>query len=112
MGSAFFGLGPAWGTPGVPENNMGYVAIALALLGGRRPIGVVAAALFYGALTTGAETMVVETGIPLALLTVIVALAILFASAPELTRSIWRLGPPKPRAQSGANTPTGPAATT
>lgn len=92
MGSAFFELGPAWGSPGVPEESMGYVAIALALLGGRRPSGVVAAALLYGALTTGAETMVVETGIPLALLTVIIALAILFASAPEFTRSIWRLG--------------------
>ena len=112
MGSAFFGLGPAWGSPGVPENEMGYVAIALALLGGLRPSGVVAAALLYGALTTGAETMVVETGIPLALLTVIVALAIMFAAAPQLTRSIWRLGPPKPGAESAANPPAGPAVTT
>ena len=112
MGSAFFGLGPAWGSPGVPENDMGYVAIALALLGGRRPGGVVAAALLYGALTTGAETMVVETGIPLALLTVIVALAILFAAAPQVTRSIWRLGPPKHGAELGADTPAGPAVTT
>ena len=109
MGSAFFGLGPAWGSPGVPENNMGYVAIALALLGGRRPSGVVAAALLYGALTNGAETMVVETGIPLALLTVIIALAILFAAAPELTRTIWRLGPAEPSVGPAANTPGGPA---
>lgn len=95
MGSAFFGFGPAWGTPGVPENNMGYVAIALALLGGRRPGGVLAAALLYGALTTGAESMVVQTGIPLALLGVIISLAILFAAAPELARSIWRLSLPE-----------------
>ena len=112
MASAFFGLGPAWGSPGVPENEMGYVAIALALLGGLRPSGVIAAALLYGALTTGAETMVVETGIPLALLTVIVALAIMFAAAPQLTRSIWRLGPPKPGAEYAANPPAGPAVTT
>ena len=111
MGSAFFGLGPAWGSPGVPENDMGYVAIALALLGGRQPSGVVAAALLYGALTTGAESMVVSTGIPLALLTVIIALAIMFAAAPQLTRSIWRLGPAQPGAESDANTPAGPAAT-
>jgi simple sugar transport system permease protein len=96
----------------VPEENMGYVAIALALLGGRRPGGVLAAALLYGALTTGAESMVVTTGIPLALLTVIVALAIMFAAAPDLTRSIWRLGPPKPGAEPGATTPAGPAVTT
>lgn len=109
MGSAFFSFGPAWGTPGVPEDHMGYIAIALALLGGRQPSGVVAAALLYGALTTGAESMVVATGIPLALLTVIVALAIMFAAAPELTRSIWRLGPAEPSADPDANAPTGPA---
>lgn len=101
MGSAFFGFGPAWGSPGVPENNMGYVAIALALLGGRRPAGVLAAALLYGALTTGAETMVVDTGIPLALLTVVIAIAIMFAAAPQLTQSIWRLGAPEHAGEHG-----------
>jgi hypothetical protein len=49
--------------------------------------------------------MTVATGIPLALLTVIVAFAIMFVAAPALTRSIWRLRPPTPRAESGANTP-------
>jgi ABC-type uncharacterized transport system permease subunit len=93
MGSAFYGLGPALGTGGGPPWDLGYVAIALALLGGRRPAGVVAAALLYGALTTGAKNMVVATGIPLALLMVIVALTIMFVAAPDLTRSIWRLRP-------------------
>ena len=36
--------------------------------------------------------MVIVTGIPLALLVVIVAFAIMFVAAPGLTRSIWRLG--------------------
>jgi ABC-type uncharacterized transport system permease subunit len=112
MGSAFFGLGPAQGSPGGPEDGMGYVALALALLAGRRPGGVVLVALLYGALTTGAKNMVVATGIPLALLTVIVAFAIMFVAAPGLTRSIWRLGPPKPSAESGANTPVDPAVST
>jgi simple sugar transport system permease protein len=84
---------------------MGYVAIALALLAGRRPGGIVVTALLYGALTTGAKSMTVATGIPLALLTVIVAFAIMFVAAPALTRSIWRLRPPTPRVESGANTP-------
>ncbi len=98
MGSALFGLGPASGFSGQPTFDFGYVAIALALLGGRRPGGVVLAALLYGALTSGAKLMTIVTGIPLALLIVIVALAILFVGAPELTRSIWRLRPPAPRA--------------
>jgi general nucleoside transport system permease protein len=90
MGSAFFGLGPAAGSGGAPF-DLGYVAIALTLLAGSRPSGVVVAALFYGALTTGAKSMVIVTGVPLALLVVIVAFAIMFVAAPGLTRSIWRL---------------------
>lgn len=105
MGSALFGLGPAQGFNGGPTGDMGYVAIALALLAGRRPGGVVVTALLYGALTTGAKTMVVATGIPLALLTVVVALAIMFTAAPRLTRWIWRLREapgPQTHALSGA----------
>ncbi len=111
MGSALFLLGPASGMPGGPSGDLGYVAIALALLAGRRPSGVVAAALLYGALTTGAKDMVVATGIPLTLLSVIVAFAITFMAAPELTRSIWRLKAPKPSTETGGNTP-GPAVST
>jgi simple sugar transport system permease protein len=111
MGSALFLLGPASGLSGGPSSDMGYVAIALALLAGRRPSGVVVAALLYGALTTGAKNMVVVTGIPLALLIVIIAFAIMFVAAPELTRSIWRLKAPKPSAETGGNTP-GPAVST
>jgi ABC-type uncharacterized transport system permease subunit len=109
MGSAFFGLGPAGGFSGGPPFDLGYVAIALALLAGSRPGGVVVAALFYGALTTGAKSMVIATGIPLALLVVIVAFAIMFVAAPGLIRSIWRLGPPKPNAEIGGITRVGPA---
>ena len=94
MGSAFFNLGPAFGNGGGPSPTFGYVAIALALLAGRRPSGVVLAALLYGALDTGATSMVIVTGIPLSLLSAIVAFAILFVAAPGLTRSIWRLRPP------------------
>jgi simple sugar transport system permease protein len=97
MGSSLFLLGPAAGMSGGPSSDMGYVAIALALLAGRRPSGVIVAAVFYGAMTTGAKSMVVATGIPLALLIVIVAFAIMLVAAPELTRSIWRLKAPKPQ---------------
>ena len=105
MGSAFFGLGPAQGFSGGPVYDLGYLAVALALLAGRRPGGVVLVALLYGALTTGAKNMVIVTGIPLALLTVIVAFAIMLVAAPDLTRSIWQLKSPKPSAESVANTP-------
>ena len=70
------------------------------------------AALLYGALTNGAKSMVIVTGIPLALLVVIIAFAMMFVAAPGLIRSIWRLRPPKPSAGSDANTPVGPAVPT
>jgi general nucleoside transport system permease protein len=108
MGSAFFALGPAWGSGGGAPYDMGFVAIALALLAGRRPGGVVVAALLYGALTTGAKSMVIATGIPLALLTVIVAFAIMFVAAPDLTRSIWRRKRPGAGAAPGPNRPDAP----
>jgi simple sugar transport system permease protein len=96
MGSAFYLLGPAWGTGGGAPWDFGLVAIALALLGGRRPSGIVITALLYGALTTGGKSMVTATGIPLTLLMVVAAIAIMLVAAPQLTRSIWRLGPPGP----------------
>ena len=98
MGSAFFGLGPG-GFSGGPPYDTGYVAIALVLLAGLRPSRVVLAALFYGALTTGAKNMVIVTGIPLALLVVIIDFAVLFAAAPGLIRSIWRLRAPEPNTE-------------
>jgi simple sugar transport system permease protein len=93
MGGAFVTLGPAHGLTGFED---GFVALALALLGGLRPSGIVAAALFYGALENGAKGMVIETGVPLDLLVVVVALAMMFVAAPRLIRSLWRLRTPDP----------------
>ncbi|HUG29509.1 MAG TPA: ABC transporter permease [Candidatus Limnocylindria bacterium] len=108
MGSAFLALGPARGLSGGPF-DLGYVALALALLGGLRPSGVVLVALLYGALTNGAKNMVIVTGIPLALLVVIIALAMMFVAAPGLTRSIWRLGPARQAPELAPIQPTGHA---
>lgn len=102
MGSAFFLLGPAEGLGGPPSYDFGWVSIALALLAGRRPGGVVLVALLYGALDTGAKSMVIATGIPLTLLSVIIAFAITFVAAPQLTRSIWRIRTPPPTASNPA----------
>jgi general nucleoside transport system permease protein len=108
LGSAFFLLGPAGGLSGGPTMDMGYVALALALIAGLRPSGVVLVALLYGALNNGAKNMVVATGIPLALLTVIIALALTFVAAPGLIRSIWRVGPAE-TPDLGPIKPAGPA---
>jgi ABC-type uncharacterized transport system permease subunit len=91
LGSAFFLLGPADGNAGPPAYGMGYIALALTLIAGLRPLGIVLIAVLYGALNNGANAMVIATGIPLTLLLVIVGLALLFVSAPDLIRSIWRI---------------------
>jgi general nucleoside transport system permease protein len=89
MASAFIVLGPGGGGP----LTLGFVSLALALIGGLRPAGVVLAALLYGALSNGAKTMVIDTGVPLALFVVIIAVAMMFVAAPDLIRSIWRIKP-------------------
>ena len=88
------------GTVGQMSNDIssgfGFNAIALALLAGNRPLGVVFAALLFGALRTGGGLMQVQSGIPLDLLFFIQALVIMFVAAPNLIRSIWRIGRRKP----------------
>jgi simple sugar transport system permease protein len=91
MGGAFLTLGPAGGLSG---SGAGFVALALALIAGLRPSGIVLVCILFGALSNGAKAMVVETGTPLDILTFVIALAVMFVAAPGLIRSIWRLKPP------------------
>jgi ABC-type uncharacterized transport system, permease component len=100
ISGALAGLGGSFevlGTAGQMTNDLsagfGFNAIALALLAGNRPLGVVLAALLFGALRTGGGLMQVKTGIPLDLLVFIQALVIMFVAAPVLVRSIYRMHP-------------------
>ena len=77
-------------TPGFSP-GWGFDAIALALLGGSRPLGVVFAALLFGALRAGATPMQAATGIPIDLVVVVQALVIMFIAAPALVRGIFRI---------------------
>ena len=106
LGSAFVTLGPAGQFSFGPSGDIGFVALALALIGGLRPSAIVLAALLYGALDNGASRMGIESGIPLALLVVIIAFAMMFVAAPSLTRMIWRLPPPRPVGHRPSSRPT------
>ena len=77
------------------SGGIGFTAIALALLAGLRPSGVVLAGLLFGALTSGGKSMGIQTGIPYDLLGFIMALVILFVAAPMLIRSLYRIRPEK-----------------
>jgi simple sugar transport system permease protein len=88
MGGAFLTLGPAGGLSGSGE---GLVPLALALIAGLRPSGIVGAAILYGALGNGAKSSVIATGVPLDVLVMVIAFAMMFVAAPGIIRSIWRL---------------------
>jgi general nucleoside transport system permease protein len=69
----------------------GFDGIVVALVGNTRPLGVVAAALLFGALRAGATPMQSATGTPLDLVVIIQALVIMFIAAPALVRAIYRI---------------------
>jgi ABC-type uncharacterized transport system permease subunit len=97
LSGALAGLGGSMEVLGtVPQmsndisSGYGFNAIALALLAGNRPAGIVVASLLFGALRTGGGLMQVKTGIPLDLLFFIQALVIMFGAAPGLIRVLYR----------------------
>ena len=73
----------------------GFDGIAVALLGGSSPIGVVLSAILFGVLRAGATPMQSATGIPIDLVVVIQALVVMFVAAPRLIREIYRIRVPE-----------------
>jgi simple sugar transport system permease protein len=110
MGGGFMVIGTVGQLSNDLSGGIGFNAIALALLASLRPSGVVAAALLFGALTTGGKLMGIQSGIPFDLLFFIMALVIMFVAAPGLIRSIWRVKVEKPAPEVAAVGPTAPAA--
>ena len=113
MGGGFLVIGTVGQLSTDIHGNIGFNAIALALLAGLRPSGVVMAALLFGALTNGGKLMGVQSGIPFDLLSFIMALVIMFVAAPGLIRGIWRLKQPgiAPVAPTAPTPPTAPKET-
>ncbi len=71
--------------------NLGFDAITVALLGRASPLGVVVAALLFGALRAGGLNMQATTGTPIDIVTVIQSLIVIFVAAPALVRAIFRI---------------------
>ena len=78
--------------------NIGFDAIALALLGRSHPVGVLFAGLLFGGLRAGGREMQGAAGIPIDLVLVLQALIIVLIAAPELVRAIYRLKTPEDEA--------------
>lgn len=87
LGGAMEGLG-TFGHMSVQSGftNLGFDGIAVALLGANTAIGVVFAALLFGALKVGALNMPTEAGIPTELVDIIIALIIFFVASSYIIR--------------------------
>jgi simple sugar transport system permease protein len=74
--------------------DLGFDAIAVALLGRSNPWGVVAAAILFGGLRAGGQQMQVSASVGIDLISVIQALIIIFVAAPALISAIYRIKAP------------------
>jgi general nucleoside transport system permease protein len=73
------------------SGGYGFTAILVALLGRLHPVGVLFAALFFAALSIGAQSMHSSYGVPIALAQVIQGLIVLFVLAADaIARLKWR----------------------
>ncbi|MFP5343998.1 MAG: ABC transporter permease [Candidatus Limnocylindria bacterium] len=92
------GMAGAFELLGVTKNmtasfgtTVGFDAIAVALLGRTSPVGIVLAALLFGALRTGAAAMQIQAGVPRELVDVLQATILFFLVASPVIQRLFRL---------------------
>ena len=68
----------------------GWDGLAVALVGGLHPVGVVIAAVLFGALRSGGMTMTRVTHVPLDIVIILQSLVVVFVAAPMLIRYLLR----------------------
>ena len=76
--------------PGITA-SVGFDSIAVALLGRSDPIGILFAAILFGAFRAGAPLMQIETSVPIEVIDIIQALVILFLAADLIVRRVFRV---------------------
>ncbi|TYB83030.1 ABC transporter permease [Maritimibacter fusiformis] len=72
--------------------DIGFDAIAVALLGRSHPLGILFAGILFGGLEAGGRQMQVDAGVSIDLIAIIQALIIVFIAAPLLVRAIFPWG--------------------
>ncbi len=92
------GVSQTLGTEGVLQEgvagSIGFDAITVALLGRSRPVGIVGAAILFGALRAGSPLMQTASNTPIDIVQVVQALVVLLIAAPPLVRAMFRLPAP------------------
>ena len=81
--------------PGITA-SVGFDSIAVALLGRSDPIGILFAAILFGAFRAGAPLMQIETSVPIEVIDIIQALVILFLAADLIVRRVFRVRAARP----------------
>ncbi len=76
--------------------NVGFDGIPVALVGQLHPVGALLSALFFGGLRAGSNTMQITVGVPISLIYILQALAILFAIGGTAVKIGGRAGRRKP----------------
>lgn len=80
--------------------GVGFTAIAVALLAKNHPLGIIPAALLFGALSAGSGTMQLEAGVSQKIILIIQALVIFFVAAEGIVN--WFIRKRQKEATSGA----------
>jgi ABC-type uncharacterized transport system permease subunit len=91
MAGAFELLGVTKQMTATFGTTVGFDAIAVALLGRTSPIGIILAALLFGALRTGAAAMQIQAGVPRELVDVLQATILFFLVASPVIQRVFRL---------------------
>ncbi|WP_435299585.1 ABC transporter permease [Timonella sp. A28] len=98
------GVSQALGTEGVLQEgvagSIGFDAITVALLGRSKPLGIIGAAILFGALRAGSPLMQAASNTPIDIVQVMQAMVVLLIAAPPLVRAMFRLPSPAKEAQA------------
>ncbi len=99
ISGAMAGLGGAGEVLGVHRRfiegfspGYGWDGLAVALVGGLNPVGILLASVLFGALRSGGMTMTRVSHVPLDIATILQALVILFVAAPKLVQYLMKRG--------------------
>lgn len=91
MAGAFELLGVTRNMTASFGTTVGFDAIAVALLGRTSPIGIILAALLFGALRVGSAAMQIQAGVPRELVDVLQATILFFLVASPVVQKVFRL---------------------
>ena len=76
----------------------GFDSIAVTMLGGLHPFGVVLASFLFGVMDAGAPLMQLRTRVPIDIITIVQGLLLMFVAAHQIIRSLYRI---RARAEEG-----------